>query len=135
MIKRKLLEEQIKWYKKTASTAFAQDSFVTITSGLLVPCAATDVPIGIVMMTVPSSDATENDLMVDIPSDADEFIMDVDAGTVAQSLVGTYVGISASDPAKVDITSPSGSQILVTGIIASTNQIIGTIANRLTINP
>lgn len=135
MISRKILEERIKWYNKTASTAFVQSSFVTITSGLLIPCAAIDVPVGFVMQNVPVTDATTNALMVDIPSDDDEFIMDVDGGTVVQTLVGTYVGISSTDPTKVDITSPSGSQILITGIIATTNQIVGTVANRLTINP
>lgn len=133
MISRKILEERIKWYNKTASTAFVQSSFVTLTSGLLIPCGATDIPVGFVMQNVPSTDATTNALMVDIPSDDDEFIMDVDGGTVAQTLVGTYVGISSTDPTKVDITSPSGAQILVTGIIATTNQIVGTVANRLTI--
>lgn len=125
MISRQTREELITWFPKTASTLFTYKTFVTITAGKLVPAGTTDIPVGIIMGSMPVSDTTTNKMMVDTPLDIDEFVMDVGTGTVAASDIGTYVDIQAGNPGQVDITSHVTNQVFVVDIIPSTNQIVG----------
>ncbi len=120
-IKRQSLEERIEFFPVTASTALVTDSFVTLTSGQLVPCGTTGIPIGIVKSNVLSSNTSVFDVMVDTPFENDDFIMDISETLIYNTLTGDF------DEGEIIVGSTSGAKATVFVDNDTTTMTIGAI--------
>jgi hypothetical protein len=130
MIKQHSGKPNIEAYKKTASTVFAKDSAVTVTSGLLVPAdeaTPRSAIIGIIQRDVLATDADYASQtavpVVVLDNNPDEFIADVGAGTAVQSMVGGLYDLH-DDGASIDVGAQLVKCFRITKII-STTKVVG----------
>lgn len=113
----------LRWYAKTASTAFAKDSLVSWSSGLLIPSTnATDQITGIIRIAVASTDsdyASTTRVPVEIPTGIGcEVEADVTTGTLVTTSVGDYFDLT--DASGVDQSASADDIVLCTGFISAT---------------
>jgi hydroxyethylthiazole kinase-like sugar kinase family protein len=129
MIQQHSGKPNIESYKKTASTAFAFNDVVTVSSGLLVKATAStprDEIIGLIQRTVLATDAdyasqTAVPVLV-LDNNADEFIADVGTGTAVQSMVGSLYDLK--DENELDVSAQLVKAFRVTKVI-STTKVVG----------
>lgn len=113
----------LRWYAKTASTAFSNDSLVSWSSGQLIPSTnATDQIAGIIRKAVVAADAdyaSASLVPVEVPtSPVCEVEADVTTGTLVATSVGDYFDLT--DASGVDQSASADDIVLCTGFISGT---------------
>lgn len=113
----------LRWYSKTGSQAFANNSLVSWSSGLLIPSTnATDLIVGIIRKAVASTDsdyASTTKVPVEVPtSPSCEVEADVTTGTLVTTSVGDYFDLT--DASGVDQSASADDILLCTGFISAT---------------
>lgn len=113
----------IEWYPKTASTAFANNDLVYLSSGYLTNFAdAVDQPpLGLIQKTVVATDsdyASTTMVPVLIGDPNAEYLCDISTGTGAQSYVGTWIDVDDDD--SVDVSASTYDIFFVTKHISTT---------------
>lgn len=111
------------WYPKTASTAFANNDLVYLSSGYLTNFAdAVDqAPLGLIQRTVVATDSDYADttmVPVLIGDPNAEYLCDISTGTGAQTVVGTKVDVDDDD--SIDVNASTYDIFLVTKHISTT---------------
>jgi hypothetical protein len=114
----------LRWWPKTASTAFSVNTLVAVNAGtgFFIPASSTtDFNLGILRKAVTSSDsdyASNTRLPIECPmSPYAEMEGDVSTGTLATTSVGEYFNLT--DAAGVDQSSGSNRSVLCTGFISA----------------
>jgi hypothetical protein len=113
-------------FAKAASTAMAKDTVVAFNgSGFLVPATAASTPAsiaGILQRDVLATDAdyAQNSIVpVEVPRQReDRFIVDVEAGTVTQAMVGTRVDLN--DAAGLNVAGTTYKVALIEELLSTT---------------
>lgn len=128
MIIRKEGAHRIKWFKKIASTAFAQGALTTVNAnGFLIPGTATTVNhVGVILREVLATDADFAGtpyVPVDMAGTTDVFVADVSAGAITQTRVGEYFDLNATGDA-VDLGATTVKQVYVQDINAAQSKVI-----------
>jgi len=113
----------LRWYGKTTSTAFAANSLVSWSSGLLIPSTnATDQIAGIIRKAVAATDsdyASATKMPVEVPLEQGcEVEADVTTGTLVATSVGDYFDLT--DASGVDQSASADDIVLCTGFISGT---------------
>jgi hypothetical protein len=113
----------VEWYPKTASTAFANNDLVYLSSGYLTNFAdAVDQPpLGLIQKTVTATDsdyASTTMVPVLIGDPNAEYLCDISTGTGAQSYVGTWIDVDDDD--SVDVSASTYDIFFVTKHISTT---------------
>jgi len=118
----------LEWYKKVASTVFAENDLCYIdTDGYLTPAVDGTLfkPAGLIQKVIAATDSdyADNTLVpVQVPNEVDcEFLCDVGTGTAVQTDIGEHIDID--DAANVDVDTSTYDVFHVTGIV-STSKVI-----------
>jgi len=112
----------LRWYPKTASTAFAKDSLVSFSSGTLIPSSnATDQIQGIIRKAIAATDsdyASTTSVPVEVPLEvACEVEADVSTGTLVAASVGDYFDLT--DASGVDQSASADDIVQCVGFISA----------------
>jgi hypothetical protein len=129
---------QLKWFKKTASTAYARDTLMAMdnsTGYLIAASATTDYNIGAIRRAVVSTDAdyAQNSLVpVEVPAEPwATYLADVTTGSLAATDVGKYFNLT--DAAGVNVSAATNKSVLCVGYISATQGLFILNANAVTL--
>jgi hypothetical protein len=129
MINRATGKENIEWYAKDASVAFANGGLVYWNgSGEIIPADATSGDhAGVILRDVLATDedyATSlAKVPVDVPTASDIFYADVKTGTLTTAMVGNQYDLHA-DGDGIDVTATAKKVVTVVGFVSATKALI-----------
>lgn len=115
----------VEWYPKTASTALAKNSVVSLSSGFLVNSTSTEIT-GIILRDVVSTDsdyALTNKVPVELGGFGDIYEADVITGSAAATNVGVKYDTDTGSLG-ITLSGTTNKTWLVVGVISATKVLV-----------